>query len=157
MHNFKRQLKNLRKALVPIGIQSMLAIGTVAAQTVTVVEFHNTKLNHYFVTADPGEASAIDAGTAGAGWVRTGQAFSAYAAQAQENSSGVSFSPVCRFYALGPNSHFYTSSAGECSTLRSLESKERAESSNIRIQKRIVGACSNRYRMMTPSQPSERR
>ncbi|MBK9607470.1 MAG: hypothetical protein IPO58_13990 [Betaproteobacteria bacterium] len=41
----------------------------------TVVEFYNTGLNHYFVTADPNEAAAIDNGAAGPGWGRTGLTF----------------------------------------------------------------------------------
>jgi hypothetical protein len=33
--------------------------------------------------------------------------------------------PVCRFYASGPNSHFYTASSQECSGLRTLEQQQR--------------------------------
>jgi hypothetical protein len=41
----------------------------------TVVEFYNTTLDNYFITADAGEASAIDTGMAGPGWARTGNSF----------------------------------------------------------------------------------
>jgi hypothetical protein len=35
--------------------------------TTSVVEFHNSALDHYFITADPNEAAAIDGGAAGPG------------------------------------------------------------------------------------------
>ena len=83
-----------------------------------VIEFHNTTLDHYFITADPNEAAAIDGGSAGPGWVRTGSTF---------KSGGPS--RVCRFYGSttidpatglrrGPNSHFYTIDAGECAWVK---------------------------------------
>src|SRR6185436_2097540 len=80
---------------------------------VTVVEFHNIVLDHYFITADPAEASAIDAGRAGLGWTRTGNSFKA---------AGSAF--VCRFYGSvspGPNSHFYTADQAECLNLKQLQ------------------------------------
>jgi len=83
-----------------------------------IVEFHNGTLDHYFITADPNEAAAIDAGGAGPGWVRTGQQF---------KSGGPS--RVCRFYGSpetdpstgkrrGPNGHFYTISQDECAQVK---------------------------------------
>lgn len=83
----------------------------------TAVEFHHAGLQHYFITADSGEARAIDKGAAGAGWTRTGQAFYAYPA----SGAALGTSPVCRFYGtpgVGPNSHFYTASAGECEQVK---------------------------------------
>lgn len=81
--------------------------------TSTVVEFYNTNLDHYFITADPSEAAAIDNGSAGPGWRRTGSTF----------KSGGS-TAVCRFYGSqspGPNSHFYTVDPGECDYLKQLQ------------------------------------
>jgi len=86
--------------------------------TTNVVEFYNTTLNHYFITADPNEASAIDNGAAGPGWSRTGSVW---------KSGGPA--RVCRFYGSpdvdaatgkrkGPNGHFYTISADECALVR---------------------------------------
>jgi len=83
-----------------------------------VVEFYNVTLNHYFVTADPAEAAAIDAGVAGAGWARTGLSW---------KSGGTS--RACRFYGSpeadaqsglrrGPNSHFYTIDSDECAVVQ---------------------------------------
>ena len=77
--------------------------------TSTVWEFYNTTLNHYFITADAGEANGIDSGAAGPGWSRTDHTFKAYPL------NGGSGSPVCRFYGPPPvNSHFYTADSGEC-------------------------------------------
>src|SRR5512144_1094821 len=39
------------------------------------VEFYNTDLQHYFITADATESVGIDSGSAGPGWVRTGRSF----------------------------------------------------------------------------------
>jgi hypothetical protein len=35
--------------------------------------------------------------------------------------------PVCRFYAAGPNSHFYTAVAADCEGLKGLEAAQRAD------------------------------
>ena len=78
-----------------------------------VVEFYNTNLDHYFIAADANEAASIDKGSAGAGWIRTGNSF---------NSGGNI--TVCRFYGSlspGPNSHFYTVDVGECNFLKGLQ------------------------------------
>jgi predicted esterase len=75
-----------------------------------VVEFYNTDLDNYFITANADEAAAIDGGSAGAGWRRTGYSF---------RSGGPT--AVCRFYGStlpGPNSHFYTVDAAECQGLK---------------------------------------
>jgi hypothetical protein len=80
------------------------------ASAVTVVEFYNTNLDNYFITADANEAAAIDGGSAGPGWSRTSYTF----------TSGGS-TPVCRFYGSqspGPNSHFYTVDSAECQGLK---------------------------------------
>ena len=84
-----------------------------ALASVPVVEFYNTNLDHYFITADANEAAGIDGGSAGPGWIRTGNSF----------KSGGS-TPVCRFYGSqvpGPNSHFYTLAGAECDGLKQLQ------------------------------------
>ncbi|MDP4027875.1 MAG: fibronectin type III domain-containing protein, partial [Gallionella sp.] len=83
-------------------------------------EFYHAGLDHYFRTADAGEASGIDNGAAGAGWVRTGDDFRAYSAATALGGAV----PVCRFYGSvspGPNSHFYTASQEECAGLKALQ------------------------------------
>ncbi|MCR4298392.1 MAG: hypothetical protein NUV75_06530 [Gallionella sp.] len=88
-------------------------IVTTPALATTIVEFYNTNLDNYFITADANEAAAIDGGSAGPGWIRTGYMF---------NSGGST--PVCRFYGSqspGPNSHFYTLAGSECDGLKQLQ------------------------------------
>ncbi len=89
-------------------VSCVLAEGSIA--TVYVLEFYNTNLDNYFITADSGEAAAIDGGSAGPGWIRTGNSF---------KSGGTT--SVCRFYGSqspGPNSHFYTVDPAECQGLK---------------------------------------
>jgi len=79
----------------------------------TVTEFYNSILDNYFITANATEAAAIDNGSAGPGWLRTGGSF---------KSGGNTY--VCRFYGSispGPNSHFYTAANDECSSLKALQ------------------------------------
>jgi hypothetical protein len=99
----------------------------VAANTpsdATIVEFHNAALGHYFITADAAEAAAIDAGSAGPGWARTGQAWKTW-----KRGPIPGATQVCRFYGStdidpstksrrGPNSHFYTVQPGECAGVK---------------------------------------
>src|SRR5947209_20584566 len=60
---------------------------------VAVTEYYNESLDHYFMTADAAEATALDSGVH-PGWARTGYAFTAYTT----TSSGSGVSSVCRFY-----------------------------------------------------------
>jgi hypothetical protein len=85
----------------------------VSAGSIQVIEFHNTILNHYFIT-NPTEAAWIDAGNAGPGWVRTGATFPA------SDSPASGFTATCRFYTEGANSHFYAAEGTECNYLKSL-------------------------------------
>ncbi len=91
-----------------------------AQTTVTIYEFYNSALKQYFRTASAAEANSIDAGAAGAGWSRTGDNFSAWAA----GQTGNGLVDVCRFYGSmspGPNSHFFTASKAECDQLKALQ------------------------------------
>jgi len=58
--------------------------------TDVVVEFYNTNLDHYFITADPNEAAQIDGGSAGPGWSRTATASGRVAAPQFAVSTAVS-------------------------------------------------------------------
>ena len=83
-----------------------------------VVEFYNTALRHYFITASANEATAIDHGSAGAGWQRTGIGFLAWTPAGAVPDAA---RPVCRFYGTpgrGPNSHFYTANNSECAAVK---------------------------------------
>lgn len=94
-------------------------LATVGTNTARVTEFHNTTLDHYFITADENEKTAIRNGGAGPGWVETGQNFWAWT----PNVTGES-AYVCRFYGdpiKGPNSHFYSAATNECRQLLGLQ------------------------------------
>ena len=92
------------------------------SNTSPVVEYYAPSLDHFLITAWPDEIAGLDAG---AGFKRTGQAFRAWLRAADAPAYAV---PVCRFYAAGPNSHFYTADPGDCQWLKSLEAKEKADS-----------------------------
>jgi len=93
------------------------------APPVVVVEYYNEWLDHYFMTASGNEIALLDAGGQG-GWKRTGQTFKAWV---NASDAPLQAKPVCRFYAKGPNSHFYTADASECEQLKQLEAAQRAE------------------------------
>lgn len=77
---------------------------------VTVVEYSNASLDHYFITWHADEIAILDAGVQIRGWVRTGKTFKAYGGPVNGGS------PVCRFYippAYG-DSHFFGRGQQEC-------------------------------------------
>jgi len=85
--------------------------------SVPVVEYYNVQLKHYFLTAHVDEMAAIEAGSAGPGWTRTGLSFLAYPSDSPSggyycgaDGCGV---PVSRFYSAYSNSHFFTADAIE--------------------------------------------
>ena len=82
-----------------------------------VVEYYNTRLDHYFQTADAGEQAAIDRGDVGADWVRTGKSFVALLPSCPARAYSSGREGVYRFFGvpgIGPNSHFFTASLLEC-------------------------------------------
>jgi glucose/arabinose dehydrogenase len=92
------------------------AIYRLAADTVTpvAIEYYNATLHHYFLTAFPEEAAALDAGAFNGAWQRTGFAFGAF------HASEPGAVDVCRFFGtpnVGPDSHFYTADPQECALL----------------------------------------
>lgn len=89
----------------------------------TVVEYYAESTDHYFMTAAPGDIALLDSGAMN-GWKRTGQQFKAWLRMGDAPPEA---KPVCRFYAKGPNSHFYTGNAADCEFLKGLEAKQRAE------------------------------
>lgn len=95
---------------------------TVAA-SVPVIEYYSESLDHYFLSAGPEEIAQLDRGVQG-DWKRTGQRFKGWL---RPSDAPPNAKAVCRFYAQGPNSHFYSGDPGECSYLRSLEQQQRAD------------------------------
>ncbi len=66
-------------ALALASLSALLApIVQALEPTAQAVEFYNATLNHYFVTAFPEEAAALDKGVPVAGWTRTGVAWNVW-------------------------------------------------------------------------------
>jgi hypothetical protein len=90
--------------------------GRVASEApVRVVEFFNANFGHYFMSADPDEIAALDAGAFGGAFVRTGQQFRA------RNGPVTEAEEVCRFFTVAftpKSSHFYTADPAECAGLK---------------------------------------
>ena len=82
-----------------------------APNVVRVFEFANAQTGRHVWLADPEEIAGVEAGAAGAGWARNGYYFDA-------RQHGESSVDVCRFYAPGPHSHFFTANPQECAALR---------------------------------------
>ncbi|MDQ6619273.1 MAG: hypothetical protein M3Z31_06170 [Pseudomonadota bacterium] len=97
----------------------------------TAFEFYHRTLDHYFVSAQPDEIAALDAGVF-TGWARTGQTWKVFAAPLQADLRG---SPVCRYYGqpqAGLDSHFYSASTDECAAVATRFSTAwQLESSNV--------------------------
>src|SRR5690349_16331867 len=72
---------------------SFLTMRGAAAATVTVVEFYNATLDHYFISPLQDDIDALDSGRI-PGWNRTGYNFTAYGTAAEVAGA----SPVCRYY-----------------------------------------------------------
>ncbi len=77
-----------------------------------VTEYYNVDIRHYFRTGARSDSAFILAGNAGKGWRDTYDYFLAW----RDASSGAQ--AVCRFYAKGPNSHFFTADAKECEDVK---------------------------------------
>ena len=125
----------------------------------SLVEYRNGPLDHYFVTADPAERAAIESGLAGPGWERTvtlghvwdpGVAGIAGMAGIAGTAGAGDRTAICRFYGnpqvgadghrLGPNSHFYSADPDECEAVR----RDRGwvfEGVVFEAMKAVAGAC----------------
>jgi len=93
------------------------------ADTTPVVEYYSATLDHYFMAIGADEIALLDRGAQG-DWKRTGYSFKAWARAADAPAGTV---PVCRFYARGPNSHFFTGNRQECDGLKAIEQQQRAQ------------------------------
>ena len=96
--------------LVPLQFRLGGLTSTPPPAKVSVVEYYNASLDHYFITSVAVEQAKLDAGLTPTRWTRTGKAFNAF------EFGGASTSPICRFYippALG-DSHFFGRGTAEC-------------------------------------------
>ncbi|MCY7387827.1 MAG: hypothetical protein LH481_07150, partial [Burkholderiales bacterium] len=85
---------------------------------VLVDEFYNTIARRHFITASSADKDAIDRGSVGAGWIRTGYQFKAYTIPGPAELRVAGQAPACRFYAPARNTHFYAVDVRECQMLR---------------------------------------
>lgn len=127
MTSLRRPRSGLISAVLSIAcciLPSPAAAFPLLAWTQPVIEYFNVGLGHYFLATNPNEMAAIDAGSAGPGWVRTGFSFDAYPVTLPPGTycgrpdCGI---PVSRFYGtpgLGPSSHFYTANPVEAQFLQ---------------------------------------
>ena len=113
---------------------------------VTVVEFYNAALDHYFITANGKEIGDLDSGVH-KGWARTGKSFKAYAVGSTGNTGR---RPVCRAYGnpdAGLDSHFYSASPQECvATLTKFKDAWLLEASEVfemELPDLSTGACAS--------------
>ena len=98
--------------LVPLQFRLGALTSTPPPVKISVVEYYNATLDHYFVTHLTAEQANLDAGLTPTRWTRTGKTFNAY----ESNSAGTS--PVCRIYIppLLGDSHFFGRDTAECET-----------------------------------------
>lgn len=77
-----------------------------------ITEYYNTQTGHYFLATILDDVNALESGAKGP-WRRTGFHFQAWSLDGAEPGAN-----VCRFYAAGPDSYFYTGNADECASLK---------------------------------------
>ncbi len=113
-----------------------------------LVEYHNVLLDHYFMTPDAGEQQAIDAGSVGPGWVRTGLTYQVVTHPGCPVGHEGGFHPVYRFTGepnVGPSSHFFTVDQNECAVVRDrTEWHWQFEGAPFWAAEAVNGACPSR-------------
>jgi len=108
----------------------------VPMRLVTITEYYNRPLDHYFLSSSEEENRIIDTGGAGPGWERTGETF-----QSSVADSGYNAKRVFRFYNPAANSHFFTADAGECGSVRSSDPGWQIEGDAFGASLPVNGAC----------------
>jgi hypothetical protein len=113
----------MKPTLVRIGLAALAAAASFPAfaffgnsGTLDIYEYVNDRNGHYFITGDFNERSTL--GKPGSGWHATGYRFSAFLPGAIGTGGLGNGVDVCRFYAPGPDTHFFTASTVECGLLR---------------------------------------
>jgi uncharacterized delta-60 repeat protein len=123
-----------------VGTDSLL-VRIVGIETKTnVIEFHNTILDHYFITADPAEAASIDAGGSGPGWTRTGKTWKSGGPSRACRSYGSADIDPATGLRRGPNSHVFSMESAECVAIRT-DPGWRFESYDFSGWLRLAPAC----------------
>src|SRR5438874_2455791 len=107
-------MRKCLSALVLLALGTGLAaISHVAQATTTAaIEYYDSGLNHYFITAGQDEIVGLNSGRF-FGWIPTGLSIPVLSPDATNAGS----TPVCRFYGnpdAGLDSHFYSADPVEC-------------------------------------------
>jgi len=92
---------------------------TIYPPDVSVLEYYNASLDHFFYSASAPDIDALDNGSF-IGWQRTGYSFRVQARTTTVAGDPLGVEPVCRFYIpleVG-YSHFFSASSDECEQLR---------------------------------------
>ncbi len=92
------------------------AAATSSDGTVLAIEYYNSQLDHYFITAAQDEIAALNSGQL-PGWAPTGLSFPVLPVGTTDRGT----TPVCRFYGTpgaGLNSHLYLANPAECSEVQ---------------------------------------
>jgi hypothetical protein len=107
----------------PVLQYSKTVVVTNASNVGEAVEYYNSNLHHYFMTASSNEIAALDAGVF-SGWSRTGQVFPGlYLGNPSTDAAVTPVAPVCRYYGVpsaGLDTHFFTAFATECAVIPQL-------------------------------------
>lgn len=97
----------------PIFLESAPISVVAPSNVVDAIEYFSVSRDHYFLTIDPDEMGALDAGAL-PDWQRTGRSIPVHA-RAPANPNSVQ--PVCRYYGLpyaGLDTHFFSAFPPEC-------------------------------------------
>ena len=100
-----------------LALCAVVATAATPASAITVIEYYNKTLDHYFITPLANEIDALDSGRI-IGWGRTGFVFDGFSTPAE--AQGAAVNPVCRF-RIPPehgDSHFFSASPAECAVVR---------------------------------------
>jgi len=114
-------------------IEARNALGAMPGIGPQAVEFFDSQLGHFFLTASSAEIAALDGGAFGGAWQRTGQSF---------NVGGTT--AVCRFYGMpprGPDSHFFTADPAECAFVMTQFSAWTFEGHTFAVTPAVAGQC----------------
>ncbi|HSV20952.1 MAG TPA: hypothetical protein VLR71_21245 [Casimicrobiaceae bacterium] len=124
MSNQSARIVGRRRVRCIVAAFACAVSGPSTGATLSVVEFYNAGLQHFFISANAAEIALLDGGAFGGVWKRTGQSFPAW----DVDGAPANASPVCRFFGtdqyrsdgsrIGPNSHFYTADPTECAFVK---------------------------------------
>ena len=114
---FRQRPSSARHWSAALALCALVAVAAAPASAITVIEYYNKSLDHYFITPLAHEIDALDSGRI-VGWGRTGFVFDGYATPG--GAQGAVVNPVCRFI-IPPehgDSHFLSASPAECAVVR---------------------------------------